>query len=381
MVHRQVVAAFLLCIAGSSIPLLPASASAHGNPIAVCGSSPGDRAGVEMVMMSIESACPCASFQSHSRYLSCAKKVIESERRARGVSKQCIADVVRHVSFSTCGRPGRLTCCEVLPHGRSSCRLVHSAEQCRGTTGTGTSCYDACKPSCDELSLTDEEIGQAVSAARSKVRANPDADLWSQMVRGTVAELQCALPPPGGSRLASRVPPDLSSQSLPIIGPFDPSARYCGPGYGTADNVNACKSLPLVLRLACLAKEIALHPPVTCMNEPCYEHDECYSENCVPGFSDLKLCQFPPVDGNPDAVSCDRSFFDGCAKCSESGASVIDRVVCAVAEGLQAVPRGDLCPFDSCPSGQACTKDVGKCEDPSTSSTSSTPVRICDCAV
>jgi hypothetical protein len=60
---------------------------------------------------------------------------------------QCAATVRRCAMKSTCGRPGRVTCCRATSSGETRCGISKSAEACvakGGCAGGPASCCDAC---------------------------------------------------------------------------------------------------------------------------------------------------------------------------------------------------------------------------------------------
>ena len=103
----------------------------------------------------IDSTCPCAA-ASRSDYLRCARRVLRNRTNRGELPASCRAAVRRCASTSTCGRPGRVTCC--LPGSAGvTCRVRGDAASCTargGVVGTCASCCDACGGSCTTSTTT-----------------------------------------------------------------------------------------------------------------------------------------------------------------------------------------------------------------------------------
>ena len=121
-------------------------------PVAMarCGDDPGDAAAMAAAREQIETDCYCAGAATHRTYGACARGVAH-DREVNGLpSPECVRDVNRCASRSTCGRPGAVTCC-TFKHGVQRCRVRRDAAHCYdggGTVGACPSCCDACGGSC-----------------------------------------------------------------------------------------------------------------------------------------------------------------------------------------------------------------------------------------
>jgi hypothetical protein len=109
-----------------------------------------DRSDIGNARAAVAANCDCAG-STRRDYLRCATEQIDAvivNRGCRGRARSCEAK-------STCGKPGRVTCCRTK-NGVTKCKTARDPESCLrhdGTAGACTSCCDACPapgdgPSC-----------------------------------------------------------------------------------------------------------------------------------------------------------------------------------------------------------------------------------------
>jgi hypothetical protein len=131
-----------------------------------------DRADIANARDAVLANCDCAGAESHGAYVRCAVDQIAAvlvNRQCRRKAKECAAK-------STCGRPGAVTCCKEK-HGRTKCKVAHSAAACEakgGTAGSCSSCCDACPepgsgPSCPASSTTTTSTTPSTTLVTSTV--------------------------------------------------------------------------------------------------------------------------------------------------------------------------------------------------------------------
>lgn len=120
-----------------------------------CYARPGDVCEIAAARARVGEACDCAGASSHGMHVRCAGGVADAAVAANQLAPACRAEIVRCASRSTCGRPGRVTCCRTDAAGRKTCDLERSGAACRprrgGTAciGSAASCCDACTaPAC-----------------------------------------------------------------------------------------------------------------------------------------------------------------------------------------------------------------------------------------
>ena len=118
---------------------------------AKCGDGPNDTAQVAAARGAVDTTCPCATFTSHGAYVRCAVGVARNRELGGMLRAECVRNVKRCASKSTCGRPGSVTCCTTRANGERRCRIKPSAIACAAPAcaGVATSCCDACdQPPC-----------------------------------------------------------------------------------------------------------------------------------------------------------------------------------------------------------------------------------------
>jgi len=118
----------------------------------------GDLAQIAVVRTSIDSTCPCSSFdgskgKAHGDYVKCAKGAIASSVATSQLRKQCKATVSAYYSNSSCGIPasqGKQPCVKrVSASGKVSCaikpsaRCVDSGKYTQAACAAFTLCIDA----------------------------------------------------------------------------------------------------------------------------------------------------------------------------------------------------------------------------------------------
>jgi hypothetical protein len=316
---------------------------ALGKPI--CGDTPGDRAAIATVQATAATACPCDTAVSNKDYAKCVRGVVEAAVTSGTLPAQCKNTVVQAASHSVCGKPaGTVTCCKVSATGKKSCTVVSSADKCKApkggtaTIGASESCYDACLPSCEEVTRTDTEVQAAVNIALEGI-ADPWGSGFGSVIARATTELSCRIPTPSspsGLQAQTEVEEDcLHNQCEGVF--------YCGPTNTHTQPLGGAA------------------PAGPCLNRACFEHDLCSFEDCV-NFD-------PPCYFSPQSATCDIPFFTACQTCplvdGLFGASVLDLVICGVAGALELTPRPDpdLCQNPKCSvaNNQVCDPSTSDC--------------------
>jgi len=116
-----------------------------------------DRSDIANTRAAVLANCDCAGAANHGTFVRCAIEQIDAVL----VNPQCRRKAKECAARSTCGRPGAVTCCKEKA-GKVKCRITRNAEACEakgGTTGSCSSCCDACPdpgagPSCPATSTT-----------------------------------------------------------------------------------------------------------------------------------------------------------------------------------------------------------------------------------
>ena len=147
--RAQALIAFSLAIAAAR-PGLPS-----------CGDRPGDAQAVADARAVAATRCDCAAAASHATYVDCVARVANAEARAGRLRQQCRPAAVRCAARSTCGRPGRVTCCRTRVDGATRCSVRSGAGECTAPpggsacVGSEASCCDACSAgSCGPATTT-----------------------------------------------------------------------------------------------------------------------------------------------------------------------------------------------------------------------------------
>ncbi len=118
------------------------SVAAIRNAGAVCG----DPGAVALARAQVSSDCVCASPPGHGAYVRCAAGVAEQRAGLGLLPPECRSAVRKCAAHSTCGRPGRVTCCRPTPGSTPRCNVT-TPRSCaaKGGCASGlTSCCDAC---------------------------------------------------------------------------------------------------------------------------------------------------------------------------------------------------------------------------------------------
>jgi hypothetical protein len=309
-----------------------------------CGDSPGDRPAVTTVLDSASASCPCDGFAKPAKYVSCVNDVAKAAVAAGTLRKVCKAQVLRGASRSTCGRPaGAVTCCKTTAKGKATCGVATSTAKCTATKGGAAllgatnSCSNACLPTCEELNVRGAQLDAAVQAALTGMQDPWGAEL-PKVVGRVAAELGCRLvTAPSASRAG------LATTQAAATCPDCDTVGYCGSSQ--------------------------VGPQIgegSCMNQYCYEHDNCYPQSCVD-----KSCQFFTTQGS--AGLCDDTFFARCAdECAN--ADWESAAICRVAHFAKDYVNPLLfpnCQGPPCSAGQTCNATTGMCETPTPTPTPS----------
>src|SRR3989442_7723601 len=153
--RRFVMRSLTLAALGASMLLASA-------PVAFANCAEDDPTGskVHAARQQANSTCSCATATNHGTYVKCVAGVADmlSKGTSPSLPKSCKGAVKKCAAHSTCGKPGSVTCCLTTAMG-PKCKVKKDAGHCtakQGTTGTCTSCCDACPapgsgPSCSSV--------------------------------------------------------------------------------------------------------------------------------------------------------------------------------------------------------------------------------------
>lgn len=129
-----------------------------------------DRSDIGNARAVVAANCDCTG-STRRDYLRCATEQIDAvivNRGCRGRARSCEAK-------STCGKPGRVTCCRPR-NGVFKCKTARSVDSClarEGTPGTCTSCCDACPAPGDGPSCPGHTSTTSTTLVRCCVRSEP----------------------------------------------------------------------------------------------------------------------------------------------------------------------------------------------------------------
>jgi len=118
--------------------------------LARCGDNVGDGAAVAATRAQVAAQCPCGVAMKHREYVQCARGVANIAIFNGELPKDCRQSVVKCAAKSTCGRPGRVTCCRTSAGGQTRCSIKKNAALCTppkngsACVGSLSSCCDAC---------------------------------------------------------------------------------------------------------------------------------------------------------------------------------------------------------------------------------------------
>lgn len=209
-------------------------------------------------------------------------------------------------------------------------------------------CTPPALPSCSERTYTDTEIDAAVATAMAGV-ADPWGEGLGAVFSRTAAALGCDLALPRAQASESpTVSPNLTAADCSTG--YCSNVRYCGRG-----NSESNPSFPFPSNSDCL-------------NRACFEHDNCYTEECI-----ANDCLW-----SPQSTACDRPFFDSCSACNPVNEFGLrphtrDAITCAIAKQMSRRTPDAPCqqPPPECVGCEVC--EDGACVD-------STPVgyRTCE---
>lgn len=199
-------------------------------------------------------------------------------------------------------------------------------------------------PSCEESNPAEADIQAAVDTAVVGLN-NPWGDPveFAVMYERTQRSLNCAISIDEMGSASSRLnAPD--SQHCNTT--YCPSIQYCGIKNSSEQTFGT-------------------HPASQCLNQACFDHDECYRTGCVLG--DGEQCVF-----SPRSDACDATLSWRCSLCNQidipySNDWRNDLIVCDIASALKLIQKASACDNPACDdAGQTCDGLAGVCRsDPS----------------
>ena len=78
-----------------------------------CLDDPGDGPAIVAARAALAAACDCEQATSHRGYLKCVSRAVNHVVTTGALRPACRRQVMRCAAKSTCGLPGRVTCCFV----------------------------------------------------------------------------------------------------------------------------------------------------------------------------------------------------------------------------------------------------------------------------
>jgi photosystem II stability/assembly factor-like uncharacterized protein len=205
-----------------------------------------------------------------------------------------------------------------------------------------TSALAACLPACDSKNLTVDEVTQATNLSGQGLSDPFGSDL-NLLANRFMALEGCSLQSASSSSLRSSrttARHDDTCNSTQCDG-----CQYCGAG-------NSCDGIPFHSFLKLLT-------PSHDLNKACFDHDTCYTANCVPNG-----CFF---DYSSRTTTCDDKLFSTCASLLLDGCRVTtDCFICAAATLASLRPASATppqCQVAPCTSQfvQVCNTSTGTC--------------------
>lgn len=169
----NIICYFTALVAAAPIMIQPSEAAASGRCLTGASAAngatgAGDLAEIEAVRASIDAACACDSFPSRREYLRCARAELRNYRDGSVLRRQCVGQVRRIVSQSSCSRrPHRLgefvPCLRRRTNGMVGCSIRPLTSCERVPSRVGCTDFDFCIDAADsdgDLLLTALDSGE-----------------------------------------------------------------------------------------------------------------------------------------------------------------------------------------------------------------------------
>ena len=281
-----------------------------------------DRSDIANARAAVAAACDCAAPTTHHAYVGCAAQQAQTALNNKG----CVGFVEKCAAHSTCGRPGRVTCCLTTSTG-TSCRIKRDGAHCtarQGTVGSCSSCCDACPtpgsgPSCTTTTTLPPTCpaGQECALVRG-----PSGE-------GCVCTPSPACGPSGGQSCGGNCPQGANACHFDT----DNGLCLCETGYlcgltgaGCSSSASCCSGLcGSTARCACLAPGTSCSGDIQC----------CGVCSTTPGSPATAVCCFQTGSACTASTDCCSGICDasGHCGCLSPGAACPDGAGAACCSG------------------------------------------------